>query len=285
MATGQEPTLLSPRKDWFTLQSPIAVIGAFTAIVEVALIVSSIFVQDHARWALIIFAFLAFFFVAGQFFWILKNKNWVLYPPKEYGGETGVITYVGAMTQSVSANPATQLPVGNEDGIAEVMTSSTLQRKITYEVSEPAQVVEERVVVSEAQQSLLVFMAPKSSSSLGLPVDYGMNMTVLDCLIYIGNRLLPEFASDDTTEKQHRHYMNYGTTWALRESATQQVFSNLGPQWAWQQSGNMLDRRLLRDTDLKPGMHIELTRFVDQSFPVSELQSAEAKLLREENKA
>ncbi len=66
MRSEQESGSITPRKEWFTLQSPIGVIGRFAAIVQVAIILAAIFVDGPARWALIIFAAAAFFYVFAR---------------------------------------------------------------------------------------------------------------------------------------------------------------------------------------------------------------------------
>ena len=76
---------LAPRKEWFTLASPLGVIGAFAALVEVAMIIGVIFAVVDIRWAMPALAVVLYFTTAGVFFWILVKKNWGLYPRREFG--------------------------------------------------------------------------------------------------------------------------------------------------------------------------------------------------------
>lgn len=81
----------------------------------------------HTRWALIVFAAVAFFYIATWFFWILTHMNWVLYPPKEYGGETGVTTYVDAMTSyRISGRHVSQATGDSPKMIEEIYASHSL---------------------------------------------------------------------------------------------------------------------------------------------------------------
>lgn len=60
----QNVDTMVPRKRWFSLQSPIGVIGGFAALVEVALILATVFVEGGACWALVLFAECAFVHVS-----------------------------------------------------------------------------------------------------------------------------------------------------------------------------------------------------------------------------
>src|SRR5688572_3970657 len=77
---------IAPRKEFFGLRNPLALIGGFTALVEVALILGAIRVDDvPLRWAMWAFAVAAFFFVSHRAFWFLENMPQVLFAPGDYG--------------------------------------------------------------------------------------------------------------------------------------------------------------------------------------------------------
>lgn len=275
----QNVDAMVPRKEWFSLQSPIGVIGGFAALVEIALILATIFVEGGARWALILFAAVAFIYVSTWFFWILTHKNWVLYPPKEYGGETGVTTYVEAMHYRLTGKQDEQFTAGLQasDAVQQIYAASVSTSHSPLPLP--------RISDSEGetdQAGLLVFMGPRRPDSLGLHVGIDAFPSVTECLSYIGNTLLPEFESDDETERRRRHDMNYGTTWTLRETKTQQALTDIGPRWALKQSGNFSDLRRLHEAGLKPGMHLELERFEEESLPISQLIADGERLMRED---
>jgi hypothetical protein len=264
---GQSIQDITSRKEWFGLSSPIGVIGAFAALVEVALILGSIFVEGNFRWAMLGFAFLAFAYITSWFFYILSRKNWVLYPPREYGGETEVATYVEAMRATIS-----------EAGKPEQVVT-------TYTIGNLTAVDGTSVEILNAQGSqanLLVFMGPAAPNSLGLPIDFEQFHSVTDCLAYIGNTLLPPVETEDDTENKRRHDMNYGTSWILRDLETQLALLDIGARWTYHQTGNLSDMRRLKDTSLKPGMRLEVVRLRAESLPIQELLADDERILREE---
>jgi hypothetical protein len=75
VTSEQDSRSITPRHEWFHLQSPIGVIGGFAAIVEVAIIFAAIFVDGPARWALIIFAAAAFFYMSSYVFMVLLDPH------------------------------------------------------------------------------------------------------------------------------------------------------------------------------------------------------------------
>lgn len=158
-----------PRKQWFGLDSPIGVIGAFAALVEVALILASIFVDGNARWALIIFAAGVFIYVSTWFFWILTNKNWVLYPPREYGGETGVVTYVEAMKVPVYRHQGVkfgiQLASAAEHGAPDLVVPQQIAPTDQPLLAGPITI--DGLPKGAEMDSLIVYNGPRMPNSLG----------------------------------------------------------------------------------------------------------------------
>jgi hypothetical protein len=228
------PQSIAPRKQWFGLDSPIGVIGAFAALVEVALILATIFVDGNARWALIIFAAGVFIYVSTWFFWILSTKNWVLYPPREYGGETGVATYVEAM----------KIPIYRRQGVE---------------------------TNGAGAGALVIYNGPRMPNSLGMLLDCSHSMTVQDCLMRIAETMFPEITEEEDPTGMALYYLNYGTSWILRDSNSDQVFDNLGPRWAWKQSGDPYDNRQLVESGLRSGMNIEAHRLLSRPIPSMEI--------------
>lgn len=230
---------MSPRSDWFRLNSPIGVIGAFAALVEIALIAASAFADGVYQWALIIFAAAAFFFISYNFFNILRHKNWVLYPPREYGGETQVATFVGAMSERAVAEG---LPV---------------------------------------RSPVLIYLAPRTSSSLSLPVEVTATVTVAQFLGHVGATLLPAIAFEDEVTTSRRYYLNYGVSWVLRGVDESAPILDLGPRWAWSSVHSVEDQRLVHQTSVQGKSALELHQIRDLPLTPEEIAQGNYQILSE----
>lgn len=76
------------------------VITGFLGLTEVVAGYVAMQVQGCPQILLTLFVVVFSFFVAGSFFYILWHKNFVFYPPWEYGQETDPMKYVEAMQRS-----------------------------------------------------------------------------------------------------------------------------------------------------------------------------------------
>jgi hypothetical protein len=215
--------------------------------------------------------------MSSWFFWILTHKAWVLYPPKEFGGETGVTTYVEAMAYRQAESASGRVVPGTDE------TDLIQQVYATKVIRSPSAALPELGSSEDrgGEDGFVVFMGPRRSDSLGLYVDLKAYHSVTDCLAYIGNALLPGFEADNEPEKKRRHDMNYGTTWILREMKTHSPLTDIGPRWAYRHSGNLSDLRRPAETSLQRMVHLELMRLRDESYSIAELLADDEKLLRE----
>ena len=119
------------------------------------------------------------------------------------------------------------------------------------------------------QGSIQVFLGSRTPSSLGLQVGYESSMTVRDFIIQV-SPMLDRMGRTGLSFDEISHYLNDGTAWVLRESRTNRVFDDIGPMWCWKTTRNLSDLHRLPDTDLKPGMDLEIDRVMNSLLPISE---------------
>lgn len=260
-------------------------IGAFASLVELALILGVIFADGNIRWAMLILAALFFASIVGPFSYILIRMNWVLYPPKDYGGETGVSTYVEAMSLHWMERKTNQTV---QTAVREIMISSGFRDEIVNAIlpilPQPDRSRAEEAIarsldnaagradlgINGDRDSILVFLGPRTPSSLGLQVGYESTMSVREFIVQVST-MLHRMGTTGSSFDEISHYLNYGTAWILRESSTDHVFEDIGPLWSWRKSRSLSDLRRLPDTDLKPGMDLVVDRVTNSLLPISEL--------------
>src|SRR4051794_2283702 len=82
--------------------TPLWIIALFLSLAEVAAAYTVIQTIGIVQIIIAIFVMVFPIFVSSCFFAILWNKNYVLFPPGDYGPETDVARYVEAMQRSAS---------------------------------------------------------------------------------------------------------------------------------------------------------------------------------------
>lgn len=87
-------------------------------------------------------------------------------------------------------------------------------------------------------------LGKKEGSLLQLP--YAQFPSVTSLLDYVWSSM-----------EQHVESLNYGISWALRDTESDKVFKNAGRTWAQKNSGDFLDSRKLATIGIKPGMKLE----------------------------
>jgi hypothetical protein len=266
-----EPAKLTPltlRNQWFGLGSPIGVIGSFAALVEVALIIAAIFVTDiPARWGLIVFAAVGFFYISSWFFWILHDRPWVLYPPKDFGGETHVDAYVRAMSvKEVSLESGQNLAELVDEAIRNAVTSPAIVESVIRDLAtsttlpDPASAEEavRKSLGSAADQAIeevtdtafvtidAILSPQEGGASVRLPYDPDLYTDffitfVVDRLNQLG---LP--IEDET----------FGSTWILVDRKSEEEFT---PATIYDSPTNLASNyRRLAQTGIRPGMELNV---------------------------
>jgi hypothetical protein len=239
------PTL-APRSQWFSISTPIGLIGGFTAIVEVALILTTIFIADtNFRWGLFVFAVVAFFYVSSWFFYLLRNRNWVLYQPRDYGGETTALDYVGAMS-------ATQL-------LRREVSARTETHQITVEqtaaIDVPALTDENPItlVVTDESRSLPEL---EGSSQLALNLGEMSTRIAYDPTQWVGKFIIA--ASEAMVPLRYFSTPEgYGLTWILQDIDTGQRITDMGFVRIRPGAGRLSrDFRRVQEVGIRSGMRL-----------------------------
>lgn len=234
-----------------TANGPIYVIVAFLGITDAGLVYASSVTQGCIQVAVLIFLAAYTLYLATTFFVILWNRNWILYPPSEYGhlrpqdfvsamrGDQiradrlatdvrGALADSGAFGQGLSDAVKDLRPRERETvlKLMEDMRSTVVRR------------IKDAVVCVDASPI-------KGRGAADWEVAYDASMPVMQLIDHVLWRLQP-----------YPPYP-YGTMWALRDKATGFVFADVGPTWAAGQ-GKREDDRTVSDVGIVGGMVLEV---------------------------
>ena len=230
---------------------PIYVIVTFLGLIDAGLVYAASETQGCTQVAVLIFLALYTSCVATMFFVILWNRNWVLYPPSEYGhmkpqdfvnAMRGPQVGVGRLARDVgqeladggrfgqSLSDVTKgLPPEKRQavlGLIEQMRSATVQR------------IEHAAVYVDASPL-------KGRGETKWEVAYDANMPIASLIDNVLWHLQP-----------YPPYP-YGTMWTLRDKESGRIFSEMGPSWAAGQ-GKREDDRTVSDVGIVGGMVLEV---------------------------
>ena len=271
---------LSPRKEWFSLASPIGVIGGFTALSEIAMVIAAVQTEGGIQLLMTMFAVLFPIGIAAAFFYVLWHRPEVLYPPREYG-TTSVADYAYAMRQRNSGP--------SPDKIAETIEVS-IQKAISEREPELLQALSESMTAGhtpsnrlgdrdrlEAWQSVLSqwvqttaesaadkvtgdlfitlsFQDPETNEPRVERIPIDASTTVRDFLYQTAHQLL---GPDISRARLANVLMRYGRDWVWIDRDTQWKFDDMGLSWA-KRNGYETDLRPILEVGLRPGMVLEL---------------------------
>ena len=248
MAEQRLSSPLQPRTQWFDLKSPIGVIGAFAALVEVALILSSIWADGGFRWGVLIAALIIFSGTAGPVFLVLWHRPEVLYPPREYGA-TSVEEFADQMRRRSSVlsgeKMIEEVDLKFRDALLTAQTEivQALSSTDSGDSAGAAMQVEKVVVrslntaasiaVEEIKESLLItFFWPshKTGRLMAASIPFDGSMLAHDFLL---QSILAFEGHIDTSRSSVREaLMTYGVMWAWQERGSGQLFNRMGTPWA-----------------------------------------------------
>ena len=271
---------LSPRKEWFTLASPIGVVGGFTALSEIAMVIAAVQTEGGIQFLMTLFAVLFPIGIAGAFFYVLWHRPEVLYPPREYG-TTSVSDYADAMRQrSLGPSP---------DKIAKTIEMS-IQKAISAREPELIQAVSESMTTGfapsyrlehrdtlEAFQSVLSKWVQTTAESAADKVTEDLFITLSFRDLTTNEPRVERIPIDESTTVRDFLYqtvyqlhggdlsrvhlgnilMAYGDSWVWTDRDTRRIFGDMGLLWA-KRNGYETDLRPILAVGLRPGMVLEL---------------------------
>ena len=231
--------------------SPLGVISLFFGLVELGLAYSSGVSDGGVQIAVLVFMGLFAVGIAATFFVFLWYRNWVFYPPSEFGGVT-VQAYVNAMRQD--GLDITRIA---SDSVSRAFSDSTLletldlghlpEDKHQAFVEGFYQEVRNRVIANVGASVIRIDPRPlKGEQSPQWEEPYDAQMPVERLLDRVWLRLQP-FAP-----------YPYGTTWILRDVATGKTFDNIGSASAGEWQGGTKDDRTAGEVGFKGGMTLEV---------------------------
>lgn len=231
--------------------SPLGVICVFFGLVELGLAYSSGVSDGSVQIAVLVFMGLFAIGIAATFFLFLWYRNWVFYPPSEFGGAT-VQAYVNAMRGD--GPDITQIL---SNSLSRAFSDSTwldnlgLERLSREEreafVDGFLQETKNRIIANVGASVIRIDPRPlKGKHSSQWEEPYDPEMPVERLLDRIWLRLQP-FAP-----------YPYGTSWILRESTTGKIFDNIGSASRSDWRLGTKDHRTAGEVGFKGGMTLEV---------------------------
>ena len=186
-----------------------------------------------------------------MFFVILWHRNWVLYPPSEYGYPRPE-DFVSAMRGDQVRADRLATDVGREladDGAFGQSLSDVVKGMSAEHQSATLGLMRQMrtTVVQRIENAVVrVDASPlKGRGAHNWEIAYDANMPVMRLIDDVLWRLQP-----------YPPYP-YGTVWALRDKKTGFVFSEIGPTWA-ASDGRRHDDRTVSDVGIVGGMGLEV---------------------------
>jgi hypothetical protein len=267
------PPSIIPHKEFLGLSSPFGLIGAFTLVIEVALILAGIWIHDNTtRLVMLAFAAAAFFYVAHKFFWFLNNRPEVLYTPRDYGVIPTIEAYrdatnrtaVLAQHATTRVITATVAPMSAESNMEIEGTvvpgkdrSIVAEDKAKLEVTETVTVEkfnegEYLTLVVEDEHRSVPYVSPDKIEKRGTetkPMRYDPIQWIGQFII-AASEAYKELGYFSTPE-------SYGLTWVMRDRKTGTVLSDIGFVRSLGFGGAHTDYRRLFETEVLPGMELE----------------------------
>lgn len=243
---------------------------------EVAIIAAVILTDGWQQWAMITFSIAAFFYVSTWFLWILVNMNWVLYPPKEYGGEVDVGGFVDAMRKRADYTPDADLmrasiteALARPEVIQEVIQAlpSTLaapkadetRAAVTRSLSKAAPIA----VEIYAERNFLNFEFAGNWEQIS-PEDRSITLpyTVLGgdaiAMLHVLARLALSAGQESDLPRVREFVFQYGKAWVLREKGTGSLFPELMTVVTMYRAGIQVHPVRLQTIGIEPGMTLEV---------------------------
>lgn len=234
----------SRQKGW----SPLSIIALFLSFSETVLGIAVMQTTGVIQIALTTFVIAFPLVVSGVFFLILWKKNYVFYPPTEFGRNIDV----GAYVQAMQSRQPPQAPIVTDGAIQSIEAKITSISEMLANTSDPKEqaALVLREAVEAVRESVIridshplfgeagrVWEEPFESS--------GELWAFLDRLWFElrrQNPIIPAFT--------------YGDTWAMRTKGGKWILP-AGKVWA-ERNGTDEDRRTLREVGLTGGIDVDI---------------------------
>lgn len=248
----------------------IIALFVFISLTETVLGIGVIQTSDGVQIALTAFVIAFPLLVAGTFLVTLWVKNWVFFPPSEFGSGTNVEFFVQAMSgRAKSLDNLQHFPQKTEQAIQDNVVSPQVITKLSGVCSQQSDSQtkdkEIRRVLGDAVSKALDqirkegFLTIDSRPLLGAdgPVwqvvydRYDRVSALLDDICYSLKYPLKKHPTKQMSVAP------YGELWLLRDAARGCSFTEMGKQWAAKQN-RMLDDRDLAQVGIEPGMVLEV---------------------------
>lgn len=215
--------------------TPLGIIATFVALAETVTGVAATQTTGGIQVAFTSFAIVFPLLVATGFFTILWQRNYVLYPPKEFGAQVDVRHYVDAMRQQALGNQQVMSLV--RTSIAEAIHSTVARQALgnldpgsgspwlPSVLEETSSIIESQALASLERAVVIVDVAllcsSKTVSTIVYPFDASQSAYLFLSAIYFQLR-------DDIPP------FSYGQNWALEESPSRRLLLSSGVDWTMQ---------------------------------------------------
>ena len=194
------------------VRTPLSLIAFFFSIVEVGLAYTTGVSSGWLQVFVVVFMCLFALCIAVSFFLVLWKRNWILYPPSEFGNAS-VGKYVDAMRgdkASISSIAMRGVDLALEEGnLSEISTARTIR--------EAARTIREKVRMNVESLLVSVDSTPlrgKFGDRWEEPYEEDMPMSRFLHRIWMRLQPYPPY--------------DYGTAWVLKDVSSGRVFVDLG---------------------------------------------------------
>ena len=232
---------------------PLYVIGLFLGITQAGLAYVSGETSGCTQTSVLIFLGIYTVAVTTTFFVILWRRNWILYPPSEYGNikpQDFVSAMQGVEFPAKNIAEHVRQDLDNRGSIGRKLTDVTNALPPKQRDTVVGLVDEIRSVVVRRIEAAAILVDPsplKGQAALRLEIAYDPIMSVSRLVDHLWWRIQP-FPP-----------YPYGTMWALRDTTSGKVFSDIGPVWA-EEHGKSEDDRPIQEVGIVGGMLFEVVR-------------------------
>jgi len=243
--------------------TPLVIILSFVLLTEVVVMTGVLGTRELPQLILTIFCISFPVAIAIPFFWLLANRPWVFYAPRDYGSNIDPQKYITAM--SVRVTDSTNRLLNNLPEIVEraALKDADLRRLVSQlspsSTGSPAEDILKTLSHSIAQE-----IARTETITIDLVEFGGPEVKVPASKDTIISDLLDlVFLEINKTYKLAPY--TYDVVWALEDQATKKLFRDMGSGWAamnnirsWATMDNVdTDARLLSDKGIMPGMKLK----------------------------
>lgn len=232
-----------------TSPTPLWVISLFVSLTELITGYAVTQATGGVQVALTAFAIAFPTVIALGFFLVLWFKNYVFWPPSEFGGSVDVSRYVEAMQRRTIDQVRIHQIVRDAVTTAVAQTKAVVAQELAAEDTVKAVDQVTQAALTKVDQSIISVKTATLPGSSGevLAIPYQLDRpvhSVLDDIWFTISDVVPAYS--------------YGKTWVIRDAKTHRVF-DVGRQWA-QRNGFKDDKRPLSEVGIEPGAELEVVQ-------------------------